>query len=73
MYAARLAADGVPVRVRELDDVAHGFFPMATQLERADDAIREIGCVVRGACRQSASVGASADLVAAARHRANAS
>jgi acetyl esterase len=72
-YAARLAADGVSVRVRELDDVVHGFFPMATQLERADDAIREIGCAVRDVCRRSGSVGAAPDPVAAARRRANAS
>jgi acetyl esterase len=71
-YAARLAADGVPVRVREFDDVVHGFFPMATQLERADDAIREIGFAVRDACRRPASVDAAADRVAAPRRRPNA-
>jgi acetyl esterase len=55
MYAARLADAGVPTRVCVFDDVVHGFFPMATHLERADDAVREIGGAVREACRPAES------------------
>jgi acetyl esterase len=55
MYAARLADAGVPTRVCVFDDVVHGFFPMATHLERADDAIRVIGSEVREACRPAES------------------
>lgn len=61
MYAAHLADAGVPTRVCVLDDVVHGFFPMATHLERADDAIREIGSAVREACRRSMPVAALRD------------
>jgi acetyl esterase len=52
-YAERLTDAGVYVRVCVLDDVVHGFFPMATALQRAADAIREIGRTVREACRPS--------------------
>jgi acetyl esterase len=57
-YAARLKDAGVTVRVCVFDDVVHGFFPMAMHLERADDAIREIGRAVRQACRPAVSVAA---------------
>jgi acetyl esterase len=56
MYAARLAEAGVSVRVCVLDDVVHGFFPMATRLQRADDAIRVVGSAVREVCRPSTPV-----------------
>jgi acetyl esterase len=57
-YAARLQDASVPVRVCVLEDVVHGFFPMATHLQRADDAVRRIGAAVREACRSSAPVAA---------------
>jgi acetyl esterase len=50
-YASRLKDAGVEVEVCVLDDVVHGFFPMVTQLQRADDAVQLIGTAVRKACR----------------------
>ncbi len=46
-YAAKLDDAGVPSRVEMFSDVVHGFFPMATRLDRADDAVRLIGAAVR--------------------------
>jgi acetyl esterase len=50
-YAERLAAADVPVTVRLYDDVMHGFFTMATFLERADEAVAELGRAVRAVTR----------------------
>ena len=50
-YAARLEEAGVPARVEMFRDVVHGFFPMATRLDRADHAVRLIGAAVRDVCR----------------------
>jgi acetyl esterase len=47
-YAGRLDEAGVPVQVATFGDVVHGFFPLATRLERANDAVRLIGAAVRG-------------------------
>jgi acetyl esterase len=50
-YAERLAAADVPVTVRLYDDVMHGFFTMATFLERGDEAVAEVGRAVRAVTR----------------------
>jgi acetyl esterase len=52
-YATRLADAGVSTRVVVLDDVVHGFFPMAARLQRGRQAILAIGDAVRDACRGS--------------------
>jgi hypothetical protein len=39
------------VEVHVLHDAVHGFFPMVTQLQRADDAVQLIGKAVQKACR----------------------
>ena len=49
-YAAKLDDAGVPSRVEMFSDVVHGFFPMATRLDRADHAVRLIGAAVRDIC-----------------------
>jgi acetyl esterase len=46
-YGERLAADGVPVSVVRFGDAIHGFFALATYLERGDEAVRLIGEAVR--------------------------
>jgi acetyl esterase len=46
-YGERLAADGVPVSVVRFGDAIHGFFSLATYLERGDEAVRLIGEAVR--------------------------
>jgi acetyl esterase/lipase len=50
-YAARLEEAGVPSRVVVFSDAVHGFFPMATRLDRADQAVRLIGAAVSDVCR----------------------
>jgi acetyl esterase/lipase len=49
-YATILEEAGVPSRVVMFRDVVHGFFPMATRLDRADQAVRLIGASVRDVC-----------------------
>jgi acetyl esterase len=46
-YAARLADDGVPVSVVRFGDAIHGFFALATYLDRGDEAVRLVGEAVQ--------------------------
>jgi acetyl esterase len=46
-YAERLADDGVPVSVVRFGDAIHGFFALATYLDRGDEAVRLVGEAVR--------------------------
>jgi acetyl esterase len=46
-YAARLVAAGVPVTVERFTDVTHGFFTLATYLERGDEALALVGRTIR--------------------------
>jgi acetyl esterase len=49
-YATRLAEAGVAVDVCMFSDAVHGFFPLAGQLTRANEAVRAIGAAVSEAC-----------------------
>jgi acetyl esterase len=40
-YAARLKDEGVPVTITQYDGMVHGFMSMATEVDRANDAIDE--------------------------------
>jgi acetyl esterase len=46
-YAERLADEGVPVTVVRFGDAIHGFFALATYLERGDEAVRLVGEAAR--------------------------
>ena len=48
-YAARLAADGVPVELLVYEDMTHGFLWMAGQVERTNEALDAIGNAARNA------------------------
>jgi acetyl esterase len=48
-YATRLIDSGVPVELRHYEDVHHGFFIMPGYLDRADEAIADLGRAIRQA------------------------
>jgi acetyl esterase len=49
VYAERLKAAGVDVTLLDYDDMQHGFFTMTGALTRADEAMEEVGALVRSA------------------------
>jgi acetyl esterase len=54
-YARRMLEAGVPVEIRHYDDVTHGFFSLASFLERGDEAVAEIARAIRNAVAAPAS------------------
>jgi acetyl esterase len=46
-YARRLRESGVAVSVDHFGDVVHGFFTLATYLQRGDEAVRQVARVIR--------------------------
>jgi acetyl esterase len=48
-YAERLAAAGVQITVSYYADMPHGFFTMVNALDRANEAVAEVGRAVRAA------------------------
>jgi acetyl esterase len=48
-YAERLRAAGVDVTLLDYDGMHHGFFTMTGALTRADEAMEEVGALVRSA------------------------
>lgn len=53
-YADRMAAAGVPVTVKRYDDMPHGFVPMVSVYERADEAVRGVAAAVASLARGGA-------------------
>ena len=48
-YAERLSAAGVPVAVQEYGDMLHGFFTMVNVLDRANEAVADVGRAIQTA------------------------
>jgi acetyl esterase len=51
-YAARLKAEGVPVTLRQYDDMVHGFALFGGVVDTANEAVRECSAALRGAFGQ---------------------
>ena len=56
-YATRLAADGVPVTLRQYDTMIHGFASMVGPVAQAEDAIRAAGAWAQQAAASAAPGG----------------
>ena len=52
-YAARLQAEGVGVKLRQYDDMVHGFVLFGGVVDAANEAVRECCAALRGAFEQA--------------------
>lgn len=61
-YAGRLAAAGVPVRLRRFDDMVHGFLLCTARLDAARAGVAELAAVLRAGLDPAAGAGSAAPL-----------